>query len=105
MSKHAVALDDKYTQASGRIYLSALQTLVRLPIMQRQRDAGAGLNTAGFITGYRGSPLGTYDTALWSAQKHLDEHHIRFLPGVNEELAAASIKGTQWVNYYAKAKV
>ena len=105
MAKHAVSLDDKYTQESGRIFLSALQALVRLPIMQRQRDMAAGLNTAGFITGYRGSPLGTYDTALWAAQKHLDAHNIKFSPGVNEELAAAALKGTQWVNYYEEAKV
>ena len=105
MAKHAVTLDDKYTQDSGRIFISALQALVRLPIVQRKRDVAAGLNTAGFITGYRGSPLGTYDTALWAAQKHLDEHKIEFSPGVNEELAAAALKGTQWVNYYLEAKV
>ncbi|MET0658392.1 MAG: indolepyruvate ferredoxin oxidoreductase family protein, partial [Steroidobacteraceae bacterium] len=103
--KHAVTLDDKYTQQSGRIFLSALQALVRLPLVQRQRDLAAGLNTGGFITGYRGSPLGTYDTALWSAQKHLDAHNVVFTPGVNEELAAAAVKGTQWVNYYPEAKV
>ncbi len=105
MTKHAVSLDDKYTQESGRIFLSALQALVRLPMVQYQRDRAAGLNTAGFITGYRGSPLGTYDTALWAAQKHLDANKIVFSPGVNEELAAAAIKGTQWVNYYPEAKV
>jgi indolepyruvate ferredoxin oxidoreductase len=105
MVKHAVTLDDKYRQASGRIFVSALQALVRLPLMQRQRDVAAGLNTAGFITGYRGSPLGTYDTALWAAQKHLDENKIVFSPGVNEELAAAAIKGTQWINHYPDAKV
>ena len=105
MTKHAVSLDDKYTQDSGRIFLSALQALVRLPIVQRQRDKAAGLNTAGFVTGYRGSPLGTYDSALWAAQKHLDANDIKFSPGVNEELAAAALKGTQWVNYYPDAKV
>lgn len=105
MTKHAVSLDDKYTQSSGRIFLSALQALVRLPIVQHQRDVLAGLNTAGFISGYRGSPLGTYDTALWAAQKHLAENKIVFQPGVNEELAAAAIKGTQWVNHYPEAKV
>jgi indolepyruvate ferredoxin oxidoreductase len=105
MAKHAVTLDDKYTQPSGRIFVSALQALVRLPMMQRQRDAAAGLNTAGFITGYRGSPLGTYDTALWAAQKHLDANQIVFSPGVNEELAAAAVKGTQWVTHYPDATV
>ncbi len=54
-------LDDKYTKPSGRVYLSGMQALVRLPMMQRERDRAAGLNTAGFISGYRGSPLGGYD--------------------------------------------
>ena len=63
-----VSLEDKYTLQSGRIYLSGIQALVRLPLMQRARDRAAGLNTAGFISGYRGSPLGTYDSALWQAK-------------------------------------
>ncbi len=104
MSKTAVALDDKYTQQSGDVYMSSIQALVRLPMMQRQRDAAAGLNTAGFISGYRGSPIGTYDFALWSAKKHLEQNHIKFVPGVNEELAAAAIKGTQWLDRYPKAR-
>ena len=104
MSKKSVALDDKYTQQSGDIYLSSIQALVRLPMMQRQRDVAAGMNTAGYITGYRGSPIGTYDFSLWSAKKHLEANHIKFLPAVNEELAAAAIKGTQWLERYAKAK-
>jgi indolepyruvate ferredoxin oxidoreductase len=104
LSKTAVALDDKYTQQSGDVYMSSIQALVRLPIMQRQRDVAAGLNTAGFISGYRGSPIGTYDFALWSAKKHLEQNHIKFVPGVNEELAAAAIKGTQWLDRYPKAR-
>ena len=82
--------------------MSSIQALVRLPLMQRQRDVAAGLNTAGFITGYRGSPIGTYDFALWAARKHLEANHIQFLPAVNEELAAAAIKGTQWLDRYPK---
>ena len=104
MSKKSVALDDKYTQNSGDVYMSSVQALVKLPMMQRQRDAAAGLNTAGFITGYRGSPIGTYDFSLWAAKKHLEANHIRFLPGVNEELAAAAIKGTQWLDRYPKRR-
>ena len=104
MSKRAVALDDKYTQDTGEVYMSSIQALVRLPLMQRQRDLAAGLNTAGFITGYRGSPIGTYDFSLWTASKHLEKNHVKFLPGVNEELAAAAIKGTQWLDRYAKAR-
>jgi hypothetical protein len=82
-----VTLDDKYTLDEGRAFMSGVQALVRLPMLQRQRDAAAGLNTAGFISGYRGSPLGGYDQALWAAKKHLAAEHIVFQPGVNEELA------------------
>ena len=95
-----VTLDDKYTLASGRVYLSGVQALVRLPMMQRQRDVAAGLDTAGFITGYRGSPLGTYDHALNAARGHLDAHRITFQPGVNEDLAATALWGTQQVGLY-----
>jgi len=88
-------LDDRYTRQSGRVFLTANQALVRLPLMQRQRDRAAGLDTAGFISGYRGSPLGIYDLALWQARAHLDAHHVRFQPGVNEDLAATAVWGSQ----------
>ena len=91
----AVSLEDKYSALTGRIYLSGIQALVRLPLVQRLRDQAAGLNTAGFISGYRGSPLGGLDEAFWHAKKHLDAHHVRFLPGINEEIAATSVWGTQ----------
>ena len=64
----AATLDDKYTLENGRAFMSGVQALVRLPMLQRQRDLAAGLNTAGFISGYRGSPLGGYDQALWAAK-------------------------------------
>jgi indolepyruvate ferredoxin oxidoreductase len=89
------ALEHRYARARGRVYLSGVQALVRLPIEQRRRDAAHGLDTAGFVSGYRGSPLGTYDMALWDAQRFLDEHRIRFEPGVNEDLAATAVWGTQ----------
>jgi indolepyruvate ferredoxin oxidoreductase len=92
-----VSLDDKYTQESGRIYLTGMQALTLLPLLQRRRDLAAGLNTAGYISGYRGSPLGAYDLALWQAKQHLDNHHVVFQPGVNEELAATAIWGTQQI--------
>ncbi|QDM22699.1 indolepyruvate ferredoxin oxidoreductase family protein [Tardiphaga sp. vice154] len=100
-----VTLDDKYTLPSGRIYLSGIQALVRLPLMQRARDAKAGLNTGGFISGYRGSPLGTYDNALWSAKKHLEAENIHFQPGLNEDLAATSVWGSQQVGLFPGANV
>ena len=71
-----VALDDKYTVGAGRIFVTGIQALVRLPLVQRQRDLAAGLSTAGFVTGYRGSPLGAYDQQLERARAHLDAHHI-----------------------------
>src|SRR5271168_1368584 len=100
-----VSLEDKYTLQSGRIYLSGIQALVRLPMMQRQRDRAAGLNTAGFISGYRGSPLGGYDNALWQAQRLLDQNDIRFQPGLNEDLAATAVWGSQQVGLFPGAKV
>ena len=93
----AVTLEDKYTSDQGRIYLTGIQALVRLALVQRRRDQAAGLNTAGFISGYRGSPLGGLDEALWKARKHLEAHHVKFVPGVNEELAATAVWGTQQV--------
>ncbi len=90
-----VTLDDKYALSAGRIYLSGTQALVRLPMLQRQRDLMAGLNTAGFVSGYRGSPLGGLDKEFWKAGKFLAENHVRFQSGINEDLAATAIWGTQ----------
>ena len=99
-----VSLDDRWTLEKGRAYMNGTQALLRLAMLQRQRDQMAGLNTAGFITGYRGSPLGAVDQQAWKAKKHLEAHHVRFHPGVNEDLAATSVWGTQQVNMYAGAK-
>jgi len=99
-----VSLDDKYTATSGSIYLSGVQALVRLPLIQRQRDLAAGANTAGFISGYRGSPLGGLDETLWKTQKFLEENHVKFIPGVNEDLAATAVWGTQQVDLIGPAK-
>ncbi len=90
-------LDDRYRRESGRVFLTGTQALVRIPLMQRTMDRAAGLNTAGFISGYRGSPLAAYDTELWRAEKFLKENNITFLPAVNEELAATAMLGTQQV--------
>jgi indolepyruvate ferredoxin oxidoreductase len=95
--KHPVALDDKYARFEGRVFLTGIQALVRLPLLQRRRDRAAGHRTAGFISGYRGSPLGGYDIALWAAKKHLDAHDIVFQPGINEDLAATAVWGSQQV--------
>jgi len=100
----SASLDDKYSLESGRAFMSGVQALVRLPMLQRQRDARAGLNTGGFISGYRGSPLGGYDQALMAAKKHLAEQHIVFQPGVNEELGATAVWGTQMLDLYPQSK-
>src|SRR5437016_5339067 len=90
-----ISLDQKYTQSTGHVFLTGIQALVRLPMAQIRRDHAAGLNTAGFISGYRGSPLGGYDQQLFAARKHLEQYNIKFQPGVNEDLAATAIWGSQ----------
>ncbi|OZA99359.1 MAG: indolepyruvate ferredoxin oxidoreductase [Burkholderiales bacterium 39-55-53] len=94
-----VTLDDKYSLDVGRAFMSGVQALVKLPMLQRQRDALQGKNTAGFISGYRGSPLGTYDQSLWKAKPYLEAQNIVFQPGVNEELAATALWGTQQLGF------
>ncbi|HZY16666.1 MAG TPA: indolepyruvate ferredoxin oxidoreductase family protein, partial [Ramlibacter sp.] len=94
-----VTLDDKYSLDEGRAFMSGVQALVKLPMLQRQRDALAGKNTAGFVSGYRGSPLGGYDQALWKAKDYLQAQNIVFQPGVNEELAATALWGTQQLGF------
>ena len=98
-----ITLDTKYTSRSGRVFMNGTQALVRLPLIQKLRDQQEGLNTAGFISGYRGSPLGNVDLALWDAKKHLDKHDIVFQPGLNEDLAATSVWGTQQLNLFPEA--
>ncbi|MDQ8727368.1 indolepyruvate ferredoxin oxidoreductase family protein [Bradyrhizobium sp. LHD-71] len=100
MNAIEVTLDDKYRQLHGPVFMTGMQALVRLALEQRRSDARAGLNTAGFVSGYRGSPMGGFDRELWRAQSFLDEHHIRFQPGVNEEIAATSLWGTQQVSQF-----
>src|SRR6478735_6110194 len=100
----AVTLDDKYILERGRVYLTGTQALVRLPMMQRQRDLAAGLNTGCYISGYRGSPLGGFDQALWQAKRFIKKNHIEFQPGLNEDLAATALWGTQQIHLYPGAK-
>ena len=94
-----VTLDDKYSLDTGHAFMSGVQALVKLPMLQRQRDALQGKNTAGFISGYRGSPLGSYDQSLWKAKAYLKAQNIVFQPGVNEELAATALWGTQQLGF------
>ncbi|MBI3516197.1 MAG: indolepyruvate ferredoxin oxidoreductase family protein [Proteobacteria bacterium] len=103
MALAAVTLDDKYTLERGRVYLTGVQALVRLPMLQRQRDQAAGLNTGGFISGYRGSPLGGLDKTLWEARRFLEANRVHFQPGVNEELGATAVWGSQQLNLFRGA--
>ncbi len=105
MERLSAELDDKYRLDAESFYLTGTQALVRLPLMQRERDRAAGLKTAGFISGYRGSPLGNYDNALWRAKSLLQAYDIVFSPGLNEDLAATSVWGSQQVGLFPGAKV
>jgi indolepyruvate ferredoxin oxidoreductase len=104
MSLAEIRLDDKYRLATGHLYLTGTQALTRLPMLQKQRDSAHGLNTACFISGYRGSPLGNLDKSLWEAKGFLQENHIHFQPGVNEELAATSVWGSQQTSLFPGAR-
>ncbi|MFK8049474.1 MAG: indolepyruvate ferredoxin oxidoreductase family protein [Halioglobus sp.] len=100
MAKHKVTLRDRFTQHEGRIHLRGSQAMVRLMMVQRLRDQAAGLNTAGFVSGYRGSPMTAIDEELWRVEDLLEEHHTKFWPGTNEHLAMTAIWGTQQAHYY-----
>jgi indolepyruvate ferredoxin oxidoreductase len=104
MTLHDVALDDKFDLGKERIFLSGAQAIIRMLLMQHERDRRAGLNTAGFVSGYRGSPLGGLDMQLWKAKKQLAEANIVFQPGLNEELAATACWGTQQTELLGEGK-
>ena len=97
-------LDDKYTLKDGIRFLTGSQALVRLPIVQKRRDLNNRINTAGYISGYRGSPLGGFDQQILKNKNYLNKHDITFQPGINEELAATSLWGTQQSNLYNEGK-
>ena len=105
MALAQVSLDDKYALESGRVFITGTQALVRLPIMQRQRDEAAGLNTGCYISGYRGSPLGAYDQQLWKARKFLKNNNIHFQAGLNEDLALTAIWGSQQNEFFGDSTV
>ena len=105
MALARVTLEDRWTRERGPVLLSGIQALVRLPMLQRRRDRARGLATAGLVTGYRGSPLGGLDQVLWQARRHLEAHDVRFQPGLNEDLAATAVWGSQQVGLFPGAKV
>ncbi len=104
LEQRVTSIDDKYALPRGRVYLSGVQALARLPMLQRQRDRLAGHSTAGFVSGYRGSPLGGLDQALWAAGTHLERHDVVFRPGVNEDLAATAVWGSQQLGLHGPAR-
>ncbi|MBC8651331.1 indolepyruvate ferredoxin oxidoreductase family protein [Pseudomonas sp. MTM4] len=104
MSLAEIRLDDKYRLATGHLYLTGTQALTRLPMLQHQRDQARNLNTGCFISGYRGSPLGGLDKSLWEAREFLKQNAIHFQPGLNEELAATAVWGSQQTNLFPGAK-
>lgn len=99
-----ITLDHFYTATTGQVLATGLQALVRLPLEQARLDIARGLNTAGFIAGYRGSPLGRYDMDLLAAGAAMDHAHIVVQPAINEEMAATALWGTQQVNLMPGAK-
>ncbi len=99
-----VSLDDKYALDATRAYMTGVEALVRLPMLQHQRDQRRGLNTAAFISGYRGSPVGGVDQAMWRAKPWLERHNVHFQPGINEDLAATAVWGSQQTNLFGGAR-
>jgi indolepyruvate ferredoxin oxidoreductase len=95
MALAKVSLDDKYKLSQNRIYVTGSQAIVRLALMQQAADDARGLRTAGYVTGYRGSPLGNLDQTMQRAARFLTRHDIRFQPGLNEDLAATALWGAQ----------
>ncbi|MGA2291186.1 indolepyruvate ferredoxin oxidoreductase family protein [Bradyrhizobium sp.] len=99
------ALTDRYTRQRGRVFLTGTQALVRILLDQRDRDIADGINSAGFVSGYRGSPLGGVDLELWRAEKFIKARRIEFLPAVNEDLAATALLGSQQVETHPTREV
>jgi len=101
----SVSLNDKVEAREGTVFMSGIQALARIPLLQRERDRAMGWNTGGFISGYRGSPLGGFDRELMRLKKYLNDANVKFIPGVNEDLAATAVWGTQQVGLLPGAKV
>ncbi|MDY7578114.1 indolepyruvate ferredoxin oxidoreductase family protein [Herbaspirillum sp. RTI4] len=101
----AYQLDDNLRRQEGHVFLTGTQALVRLMVMQKLSDVGQGLNTAGFISGYRGSPLGAVDQEVWRGKALLESHGIEFLPAINEDLGATAVLGSQQVGSDPQRKV
>ena len=104
MARNTVSLDDKFDLARERIFISGTQALIRLVLMQKERDRRAGLNTGGYVTGYRGSPLGALDQQFQKAARLLAPQDVVFSPAINEDLAATALWGTQQAEMRGEGK-
>src|ERR1700730_13030907 len=104
MALRKVTLDDKYDLSQERVFVTGYQAIIRLTLMQKERDRRAGLNTAGYVSGYRGSPLGGLDQQVLRAKPFLDRHDLVFQPGINEDLAATALWGTQQAELRGEGK-
>src|SRR5262245_35637114 len=104
MSLNRVTLDDKYDLTKSRVFVTGYQALVRLTLMQHERDRRAGLSTGGYVTGYRGSPLGGLDYQFQRAARALAQHNVLFQPGINEDLAATALWGSQQAELRGEGK-
>src|SRR3989440_2478661 len=104
MTLKNVTLDDKYDLSQGRVFVTGYQALIRATLMQQQRDRLAGINTAGYVSGYRGSPLGGLDQQFMRAKAALDQHNVLFQSGLNEDLAATAVWGTQQAELRGEGK-
>ena len=104
MTQRTVTLADKYDLKANPVFITGVQALVRLLMTQADMDKTNGLNTAGFVSGYRGSPLGSLDFALWSARLEIEKANVRFQPGLNEDLAATSVWGSQQSDIFGDAR-
>src|SRR5581483_10016447 len=104
MALSDVSLNDRYDLSKRHVFLTGTQAIVRLTLMQRERDRLNGLNTAGYVTGYRGSPVGGLDQTFWRAKEVCERHHVKFQPGLNEELAATALCGSQQAELRGEGK-
>jgi len=104
MALSDVSLDDRFDLSKRHVFLTGTQAIVRLTLMQRERDRLNGFDTAGYVTGYRGSPVGGLDQTFWRAKQVLDRYHVKFQPGLNEDLAATALWGTQQAELRGEGK-
>jgi indolepyruvate ferredoxin oxidoreductase len=104
VSVDPVTLEDKWVFDRGRVVMNGAQAIARVLLAQQTRDRQHGLDTAGYMTGYRGSPLGNVDTTLWSIKERLAQANVVFQPGLNEDIAATALRGTQQLNAVARPR-